>query len=92
MCKVKSGELLKNEQDVQNLVIAIINRQQEIYNKEKIFTIVKYHFRGAKIEMSNEILLNMIDDNLAFLYRKGLINCRNGYYFPQNIFLERIIR
>lgn len=85
MCKVKSGILIKNKNDVQNLIIAIINRQKDIYRKEIIYNMVEYHFRESEVDLSREMLRIMIDENLMFLYRKGFINCQNGYYSPQSI-------
>lgn len=85
MCKVKSGRALENLQDVQNLVVGIINRQQRRYVLDDIYNAVMYHFQGAQIDISQDTLFDIIDDNLSFAYRKGMVDCRGGYYFPRNI-------
>lgn len=92
MCNVKSGNALKNLQDVQNLVIGIINRQRKRYVKEDIYEAVAYHTRGANVEINQDKLKDMIDDNLAFMYRKGMVDCRWGYFFPQNVSVNKSIK
>ncbi len=83
MCKVKSGENIKNRSDVQNLVIGIINRQMNSYTKEKIYDLVAYYFSGSTVDIDTKTLNRMIDDNLSFLYRRGFIDCKGGVYIPQ---------
>lgn len=85
MCNVKYGSNIKNLNDVQNLIIAIINRQQDQYNKGQIYEMVEYNYQGAEYDMSVTALREMVDDNLNFLYGVGLINCWNGLYTPQVI-------
>lgn len=85
MCKVKSGVLIKNEQDIQNLVIGIINRQQNVYNSKKILELTKHYCKGTELKISSNYLQDVIEDNLSFLYRKGLLDCKNGNYYPQPI-------
>lgn len=84
MCKVKSGNLLKNRHDVQNLVIGIINRQQDAYSREKIYETVEYYFQGADVKMCQDAIRDVIDENLDLLYRKGLIDCQDGCYFQES--------
>lgn len=90
MCRVKSGKMLRNKQDLQNLIIGIINRQENTYDKEKILAIVQYYCKDADIEVGNSVLLNAIDDNLDFLYRKELIDCKDGNYHPRYFFDESL--
>lgn len=82
MCKVKSGKALKNLQDVQNMVVGIINRQQNKYKSKDIHDAVVYFYKGADIEVSSAELKAMVDDNLSFMYRQGLVDCRGGYFHP----------
>mgnify|MGYP005782932195 CR=1 FL=1 len=88
MCKVKSGKMLKNQQDIQNLVIGIINRQENIYNSEEIVNMVDYYCKDAQVDVDRKTLSNMVNDNLDYLYRKAFINCSNGNYYPQTILTE----
>lgn len=85
MCKVKSGELLENMQDMQNLVIGIINRQDKSYNRESIVNTVCSYSKGCKLEINKTGIEHLVDDNLSYLYRKGFIDCNNGQYTPQPI-------
>lgn len=91
MCRVKSGVHIKNRNDVQNLIIGIINRQQEDYSKEKIYEMVEYNYQGAEYVISTKVLRKMIDDNLSFLYRAGFIDSWNGRYSPQVIICKDLI-
>lgn len=85
MCNVKYGCDIKNQNDVQNLIIGIINRQQGDYNKSQIYEMVEYNYHGAEYVMSTKALRKMVDDNLSFLYKAGFIDCWNGLYSPQAI-------
>lgn len=86
MCKVKSGALIKNAEDVQNLVVGVINRQEERYCKEQILVMVRHYMRGSSLSLSNDYLKEIISVNLDILYRSNFVECRNGYYIPKNIF------
>lgn len=85
MCRVKHGCDIKTRNDVQNLIIGIINRQQDNYKKEQVYEMVEYNYHGAQYEISTKSLREMVDNNLHFLYRAGFINCWNGVYSPQVI-------
>ncbi len=85
MCRVKHGRSIKNRNDVKNLIIAIINRQQNHYYKEQIYEMVEYNYRGAEYIINLDELREMVDDTLRFLYGAGFINCWNGVYSPQVI-------
>lgn len=85
MCKVKSGKFIKNRQDLQNLIVAVIFRQQQKYQKEHILDLVQYYMQGSPIEISTQELQNMILENLNVLYIKNKVDCENGYYIPQLI-------
>lgn len=56
MCVVNSGTLVKNRQDVQNLVIGIIFRQQDKYTPENIIHIVQYYMKGSPYLIDKESL------------------------------------
>jgi hypothetical protein len=85
MCKVKSGVQLKNKEDVQNLVIGIIFRQQTKYTMKDICATVQYFLQDTQIEISQKNVVRIVEDNLDLLNRRGKIYCRNGCYTPQNI-------
>lgn len=85
MCKVKSGVLITNKEDVQNMVIGIIFRQQEKYRKEQILESTKNYFRGSTLKINHNTLLEIVEDNLAILSRNGTICCCDGNYMPQRV-------
>ena len=85
MCKVKSGIHLTNQEDVQNLVIGIIFRQQKKYRLEDICLSVQYYIQGTQLEMNSKKLCRLVEENLDLLNRRGKLYCRNGYYMPQTI-------
>lgn len=83
MCRVGSGASIKNRQDLQNLVIGIINRQQQYYRVEDILDLVQYYLEGSSINLSVEQLRKIITDNLDMLYIRNRVKCINGCYIPQ---------
>lgn len=88
MCKVKSGVAIQSRQDVQNLVIGIINRQEKGYRKEEILNLVEYYMKGSRVTISKMYLEDIISKNLDMLYRNNCVRCKNGYYIPQINFLN----
>lgn len=83
MCKINSGASIKNRQDVQNLVIATIFRQEKAYYIENILNLVQQHMIGSSVDIQKEDLYSIILDNLDILYIKNKVKCKNGCYTPQ---------
>lgn len=83
MCRVKSGALVKNYQDVQNLVIGILNRQQKYYQVENIVYLVQKHLKGSSVKIQEDQLKQIICNNLDMLYIRNRVRCKNGCYIPQ---------
>ena len=83
MCKVKSGVLITNKEDVQNMIIGIIFRQQTKYRREHILESAKKYFKGSALEINNNALGLIVDENLDILSRNGAICCKNGNYIPE---------
>ena len=82
MCKVKSGVQIKNQQDVQNLVIGIIFRQRMPYRIHDILNIVLYYTKNSQYNISEDDLYYTISDTLDMLYDRNRIKCENGIYTP----------
>ena len=80
--KIRTGKEVKNKQELQNLIVAILNRQQHPYEKGYIVKAVKYYLKGS-IYLKSKETVEMIDENLDFMYRKGLIDCRLGIFYPR---------
>lgn len=85
MSKVKHGKDIVNIQDVQNLVIGVINRQEKSFLKNDVFVTVKHYMRDSDFAVSDEEIEKIISENLDYLYRKAMLDCVNGYYQPKNI-------
>lgn len=82
MCKVKSGTQIKNQQDIQNLVVGIIFRQRVAYRIDDILNIVLYHTKNSQYCVSEEDLYYNISDTLDMLCTRNRIRCKNGVYTP----------
>lgn len=84
MCKIKSGKQLTSAQDMQNLVIGILLRQQYKYNKAQIYNCVNNYCINAEYKMSQNTIRKLVDKNLDFLSRIGTVQCKDGQYIPLN--------
>lgn len=84
MAYVKHNEDVKNEQDLQNLVIGIIFRQQEPFEAEEIVKIVNYYLKGSKFYDDIEKIEKKVDENLDLLYRRDRVRCWRGIRYPKN--------
>ena len=85
MCKVKSGTNIKNESNLQSLVIGIILRQKNKYVEQDIFDAVAYHSREAMMTIDTWIIKDIVRDNLNFLQRTNKLTCMDGIYTPLTI-------
>lgn len=85
MCKINSGASIKNRQDVQNLVIATIFRQEKAYYIENILNLVQQYMIGSSVDIQKDDLYSIILDNLDILYIKNKVKCKNGCYTPQHL-------
>lgn len=85
MANVKTGKDIVNIQDVQNLVIGVINRQEKMFLKNDIFVMVKHYMHDSSFTVSDEDIEKIIGENLDYLYRKTMLDCKNGYYMPKII-------
>lgn len=83
MCKINSGASIKNHQDVQNLVISTIFRQEKEYYIENILSLVQQYMVGSPVDMQRDDLYSIILDNLDILYIRNKVKCKNGCYTPQ---------
>lgn len=80
MCKVKSGSDLKNEQDIRNLIVGLILRQQEQFTAQDIERLTKKFSVGAEYTMSERSTASIIRESLKDLSRYSILQCRNGQY------------
>lgn len=83
MCKINSGALIKNRQDVQNLIVATLFRQEETYDIKQMVSLVSHYMVGSPVKMEEEKLYGLVSDNLDDLYIRNKVKCKNGRYIPQ---------
>lgn len=83
MCKINPGSQIKNQQDVQNLVIATLFRQEQEYYIDDILNIVQQYMTGSPVKIQKDNLYSIILDNLDILYIRNKVKCKNGCYTPQ---------
>lgn len=82
---IKQGKEIKSEQDLQNLVIGVLNRQTKDYTQKEVESIIKNYTKNSTFKVSNEMITKMVTDNINYLYRKGMVDCKNGVYSPERI-------
>jgi len=85
MCKINSGVSIKNRQDVQNLIVATLFRQEQSYYIENILDLISHYMVGSPVELQRKTLYHLISDNLDDLYIRNKVKCKNGCYTPQPI-------
>ena len=87
MCRVKTGNEIHTEQDVQNLVTAIILRQRGRYTKPYLVKATKKYLPAPEVRVvvDDNQVKGMIDNTLAVLHKVGKVRQRNGIYYPAGI-------
>lgn len=85
MANVIHNEDVKNKQDLQNLVIGIILRQDKSFRTEDIVQTVNYWLKGSEFYDNIELIKKYVTDNLDFLQNLDRVKCRNGTYCMKNI-------
>lgn len=83
MAEVIHNEDVKNEQDLQNLVIGVIFRMQQPFRDEEIVEIANYWLKGSKFYNDIERIRKCVEDNLDLLYRIDRVVCWNGIRYPK---------
>lgn len=85
MANVMHNEDVKNTQDLQNLVIGIIFRQDKSFRTEDIVQTVNYWLKGSEFYDNFKLIKKYVTDNLDFLQNLDRVRCRNGTYRMKNI-------
>lgn len=81
---VTHNEDVKNEQDLQNLVIGIIFRMDRPYEDEEIVQIVNRYLKGSKFYDDSEKIKEKVDENLDFLHCRDKVRCWRGIRYPKD--------
>ena len=82
MCRVKLRNEIKSEQDVQNLITAIILRQRGLYTKDYLVAATEHYLpdRTERVVVSTMAVKDMIDNTLSIFRANGKVTCDNGQY------------
>lgn len=84
MAYVRRGNDIRNIQDVQNLITAVILRQRNCYTKDYLLRAVAYYMPSDKAVAdaiaSEETISSMIDDTLDILHRNNHVVRLDGIY------------
>lgn len=84
MAEVRHNEDVKNEQDLQNLVIGILFRQEEPYKDKAIVEAVNYWLKGSKFYNNLELIEQKVEENLDLLERIDKVAFCYGICYPKN--------
>ncbi len=84
MANVLHNEDVKNEQDLQNLVIGIIFRQDNPYKSESIVRIVNHYLRRSVFQGNTKLIRQHVNDTLDLLLFHDNVRCINGLYYPKD--------
>ncbi|MBQ8940712.1 MAG: hypothetical protein IJ062_02670 [Firmicutes bacterium] len=87
MCKVRTGKLVRNLEDVRSMITALLLRQRKEYKTKKIIDQVHYYMKGSSYKINDEVLHNLVTKGIDVMGRNGKIRCRNGYYYTVEILL-----
>ena len=87
MCMVKVRNEINTEQDVQNLITAIILRQKGKYTKKYLIKATKHYLPDPQIKtvVNDKKIKGMIDNTLATFHRIGKIKNFENIYYPTGL-------
>lgn len=86
MCKIKSGENIKNEQDLKNLITGLIFRQDKDFDEERILNLLEMHTMGSPLNVTKDRKMQLIGNALDIFCRYGDVICRGGIYRTRDLF------
>lgn len=84
MANVIHNEDVKNEQDLQNLVIGIIFRMDKSFKSDTIVRIVNHYLRRSVFQGDTKLIRQHVNDSLDLLQNRDTVRCRNGSYSVRN--------
>lgn len=86
MCKIKSGENVKNEQDLENLITGLILRQENEFQEKRIYDLLEMYSKGSPLNISMDRKMQLIGNALDIFCRYGDVICRDGIYKTRDLF------
>lgn len=81
---IRTCEKVINGSDLQNLVIAILLRQEHPFKRNYCLKVINRYLRRSDYFWSNETAENL-DENLNFLQRNDRLRCVDGVFYPKNV-------
>lgn len=82
---IRAGKEIRSNEDVRNLIVSIIFRQNSDFTKQEIFGLAKEYLKGSEVEITDDDILTMIENTLDILGRNSEITCWNGKYKTKEI-------
>lgn len=82
---IKTGKEIRSSEDIRNLIVSIILRQNSDFTKQKIFDLIKEYIHGSKAKIEDGDITSIIEDTLDVLRRNGEVTCWNGKYKTKEI-------
>lgn len=86
MCKIKSGASIKNNEDVNNLILAVLLRQSSDYRIDNICNIVQDYLKGSDCILQSKDIKSRVFSMLDILSRNGEVKCEEELCHVINAF------
>lgn len=82
---IRVGKEIRSSEDIRNLIVSIILRQNSDFTKQKIFDLIKEYIHGSEAKIEDDDITSIIEDTLDVLRRNGEVICWNGKYKTKEI-------
>lgn len=94
MCYVRICNDIRTEQDVQNLITAIVLRQKDKYTRPYLIKATKHYLPDptVRVVVDEKKIKEMIDNTLMVLRKNGKVRCQVGTFYPVNGRIEKLAR
>ena len=80
MCTIKTGAAIRSQADVRNLVLALILRQRDFFEKESVFSLARHFLEKSYYHVSDRELQEIINNYLDLLCRNKELRCNRDRY------------
>ncbi len=85
MCRIKYGASVCNIQDLKNLVLGIILRQESVFRKEDILNLTLQYLLGSELVIKEKEITFLINSILKKLFFYDILTCNSGEYKLEKI-------
>lgn len=86
MCVFEYGESIRSNEDVRNLVISLVLRQERSFTQADIVEQARLCLNDSPLEISDRTLNALVADSLWVLLNNRDVAWRNGEYVLRNVF------